>query len=321
MAEQALSPEEMKALMDDGAAPKRTGQVVDYDFAHPTRLTREQSRALKRANEGAAAAMASDLLAMLRAPVPLALSGISEVGFAGLRSSLPSPTVIHVVAVPPLAERGLLVIEAKLAFGLIDRLLGGPGKPPAQLRGLTPLERGLLEGVVRKLLERLASAWKEIVAFTPAVESLAMEPAEVDAIPSGETLVCATFAAPAEGDFAGGEMQFCLPYVAIEPALARLGKPVRFAAAKVQPTPDQRKAIDLVLGKATLEVRIELGTATLTIGEILAMAPGDVIVLDQGLKDLMPGTIGGKQRLMGKPGRIGRKLGVVVERVMPIAKK
>jgi flagellar motor switch protein FliM len=317
MAEQALSQEELKALLDDENAPKRTHQVLDYDFAHPTRLTREQNKALTRAQQAAATAIAADLCAAVRSPLQATSSGISEIGFAGLRASLPNPTVLYVLSAPPLPERGLLVVEPKIAFALVDRLLGGPGKAPSPLRPLTALERGLLDQLVKKALERIAAAWKDIAAFTPAVESLAMDPAEVDAIPSGETLVCAGVSITGEGEFAGGEIKFCLPYIALEPSLARLGRPTRFAATKSAPTVDQRKQIDLVLGKARLEVRVELGTATLTIGEILAMAPGDVIVLDQGPKDLMPGAIGGKRRFLGRSGRLGKKLAVLVEKVLP----
>src|SRR5689334_13465654 len=98
MADQTLSQEELKALLDDENAPKRgPHQVVDYDFAHPTRLTRDQNRALLRVCQTGATAIAADLCAAVRAQLQVASSGISEIGFAGLRSSLPNPSVLYVL--------------------------------------------------------------------------------------------------------------------------------------------------------------------------------------------------------------------------------
>jgi flagellar motor switch protein FliM len=49
----------------------------------------------------------------------------------------------------------------------------------------------------------------------------------------------------------------------------------------------------------------------------MRLAPGDVLVLDQRTDDQVRGYIEGRLRAVGRPGRIGKKAGFLVEQVVP----
>jgi flagellar motor switch protein FliM len=106
--------------------------------------------------------------------------------------------------------------------------------------------------------------------------------------------------------------------VALEEALVKLGKPRRFSAPRRPQTSDQRQRIGRSLGRADLPVVVTVGTTTLRLSEILALAVGDILVLDQGQSDPVSGSIEGRLRLLGKPGRVGRRLAMVVQQTLPL---
>lgn len=210
-------------------------------------------------------------------------------------------------------------MEMKLAFSLIDRMLGGPGRSPAKMRDLTKIERGLLDNLSRKFLEPLAAGWRALAAFTPALDAVEMDPQAVEDIPSAEALLVATLTIGG-GDMEGGDCCFCIPIVSLEGVLGRLERPVKFVATKRAQTPEQRKQIDQVLNQGTLDLEVVLGTTTLSIDEVMEVKPGDILVLDQGQHDLIEGRVSGRTRMHGRPGRLGKKLCLVVEKTLPAAK-
>ena len=96
-------------------------------------------------------------------------------------------------------------------------------------------------------------------------------------------------------------------------------KPLKFAVTRRTQTPDQRKHLDAVVGQARLPLVFTLGTTTLTIGEVLALAPGDVLVLDQQPGQPAIGRVAGAQRVLGRVGRVGNRLSVAVEKTLPVS--
>jgi flagellar motor switch protein FliM len=317
MGENVLSREELAALLDDGGKGKRERKVVDVDLTRPTRLGADQLRLLTRLHEGLAMRLAAALAPLLRVKLKVELVSLTEQSFSGLRGSLPQASACHLLGLAPLPERGLLILDPKLAAGLIDRMLGGPGSAPEKPKPLTALDRALLDNASRRVLGEWAAAWKETLAFTPAVEAFITEPPELEGIPSAEPLLVASFRLGGDG-FTGGECQLGMPLVDLEPALARMTKPVKFAATRRVQTAEQRKHLDSVVGAARLPLVVTLGTTTLTIGEVLALAPGDVLVLDQRQGQPAVGRVAGATRVLGRVGRVGAKLAIAVEKTLPV---
>jgi flagellar motor switch protein FliM len=220
----------------------------------------------------------------------------------------------------PLHERALATMDIKLAFSLIDRMLGGPGKPLDKTRALTTIEQSLLENVIRRFLDQLAAGWKELVTFNPVVDSREMDPQFVQVIPSSEMVLVATFSLTAPGEIEPGELCFCIPFISLEGMMSQLGNQFRFAAMRREQTPSQRKHLDHVVKVSALPVKVTLGTTTLTVGEVMAMQPGDVLVLDQPTDSQMIGSIAGTERLLGHAGVIGRHSAYSIDRVLPVGK-
>jgi flagellar motor switch protein FliM len=323
MADEILSAEELESLLasveDAGSGKrKREKRVLEYDFVRPNKLSGEQLRALQRLHESIAQNLTMALSTYLRINIEVNIVSLGELTFEVFRNSLPNPTVINVLSLPPLPERALCTMDMKLAFSLFDRMLGGPGKPLDKVRALTTIEQSLLDNVVKRFLDKVAGGWAELAVFKPEVEAREMDPQFVQVIPSSEMVLVATFSLAAPGELEPGEMCVCIPFISLDGVLTKLGNQFRFAAMKRDQTHDQRGYLRRVVERTGLPVEVILGDATVTLGELMALKPGDVLVLDQRPEDPARGYISGKLRFSGRAGRIGRKAGVLVERVLPV---
>jgi flagellar motor switch protein FliM len=325
MGNEILSSEELAALLpavaEVGAEKgKRKKNIVEYDFLRPNKISGEQLRSLQRMHETIAQTISMILSTYLRINVEVNIVTIGELSFEIFRNSLPNPTVINVLSLAPIQERGLATMDMNLAFSLIDRMLGGPGKPLERMRTLTIIEQSLLDNVIKRFTDQLAEGWKELVVFKPVVEAREMDPQFVQVIPSSEMVLVATFSLAAPGEIEPGEMRFCIPFISLEGKVSQLGNQFRFAAMKRNQSLGQRKYLERMVKQTTLEIACELGTSTVTIGEVMALQVGDVLVLDQRHDAEMAGRVAGLQRLMGRPGTIGKKIGYLVDRVIPAGK-
>jgi flagellar motor switch protein FliM len=225
--------------------------------------------------------------------------------------------MINVLSLAPVQDKGVATMDMKLAISLIDRMLGGPGKPLDKVRSLTTIEQSLLDNVIKRFLDQVSLGWRDLLSFDPVVESREMDPQFVQVIPSSEMVLVATFSITAPGELEPGELCFCLPFISLENTISKLGNQFRFAAMKRSQSAGQRRHLDRIIKQTTLEVTCELGTTELTIGEIMGLSVGDILVLDQSHDALLPGRVAGRERLLGRPGIIGRKAGYLVEEVHP----
>lgn len=322
MADEILSAEELDALLssvDESATGhgKREKRVLEYDFVRPNKLSGEQLRSLQRLHEAIAQSATMALSTYLRINLEVNIVSLGELTFEVFRNSLPNPTVINVLSLAPLPERALATMDMKLAFSLLDRMLGGPGKPLDKVRALTTIEQSLLDNVIRRFLEQLAIGWSELATFTPVVEAREMDPQFVQVIPSSEMVLVSTFAISAPGELEPGELCFCVPFISLDGILSRLSNQFRFASMHRDQTAAQATYIKRVVTDSKLTLQTVLGHTTLSLDEIMGLKTGDVMVLDERTNASVKGFIKDQLRVIGRPGKLGRKAAFLVDQVVP----
>jgi flagellar motor switch protein FliM len=322
MADEILSSEELDALLssvDESASGngRREKRVLEYDFVRPNKLSGEQLRSLQRLHEAIAQSATMALSTYLRINLEVNIVSLGELTFEVFRNSLPNPTVINVLSLDPLPERALATMDMKLAFSLLDRMLGGPGKPLDKVRALTTIEQSLLDNVIKRFLEQLANGWSELTRFTPVVEAREMDPQFVQVIPSSEMVLVSTFAISAPGELEPGELCFCVPFISLDGILSRLSNQFRFASMHREQTSDQATYLKRVVTDSTLTLQTVLGQTTLCLDEIMNLKVGDVMVLDERTNSATKGFIKDQLRIIGRPGKLGRKAALLVDRVVP----
>ena len=322
MGEEILSAEELDALLssvDDSGqgGRKREKRVLEYDFVRPNKLSGEQLRSLQRLHETISQNATMMLSSYLRINLEVNIVSLGELTFEVFRNSLPNPTVINVLSLAPLPERALATMDMKLAFSLLDRMLGGPGKTLDRVRALTTIEQSLLDNVIKRFLDKVAEGWGELVDFTPVVEAREMDPQFVQVIPSSEMVLVSTFSISAPGELEPGEICFAIPFISLDGVMSRLSNQFRFASMHRDQSSAQAGYLKQVVTSSPLPLTAQLGRTTISIDEIMALKTGDVLVLDERTNVQLKAFVRDQLRLLGRPGRLGKHAAFLVEQVVP----
>src|SRR3954469_1723153 len=107
----------------------RQARVQEIDFRRPTKFARKLVRRLEHAHESFCRTASSGLSAELRTSVELSVIGSEQLPYGTAMAEAQPDSMLAVLDVAPLETEVAMVVEMPLALRLVDRLLGGSGKP------------------------------------------------------------------------------------------------------------------------------------------------------------------------------------------------
>jgi flagellar motor switch protein FliM len=275
--------------------------VKVYDFRHPDRFSKDQTRALQMLHDHFARLLATSMSTFLRTIAEVRLVSVDQLSYNEFIRSIANPTCISLLKMNPLDGNGLVDISPGLSFTIVDRLLGGVGKDIKKNRELTEIEQTLLKKVVEGVCESLREAWRNVVPLEPELETMETNPQLfLQYYLPTEMVILLTFEVTI-GD-SSGATSFCIPYPTIEPIAQNLSSRSWFSASRKSMGDKSRKVLQSKLNSVDLELMVSLGKTQLTVRDILEMRVGDVIPLRTKVDSDVPVYVGGHQRYRGKPG-------------------
>jgi flagellar motor switch protein FliM len=291
------------------AASKR---IKLYDFRHPEKLSKEQLRGLQIIQQSVAGAMAANFSARLRAPVEARLSALERGIYEEYVTQIGHSSVVIIIDMSPLQGYAVTAFGLDVAFGIIDRLLGGKGKRNSRVlnRDLTDIEIALIRHIGMDIARSLVEPWMRVVELTPDVSELALGPQVMHAIPPSEFVITAWY----EVRFADqtGGISLCFPLTILEQILPKLTGQSIFENRPSRNQAEEARVRDEQLLPLSVLARAMLGDAKVDAADLAALAPGDVIVLDSLAADPLRVHIGNCERFAGFPGTKGRKMALQV---------
>src|SRR5919202_5388904 len=141
----------------------RQSRVQEIDFRRPTKFARELVRRLEHAHESFCRTASSALSAELRTSFELSVAGSEQLPYGTAMAETHPDALLAVLDVAPLETEVALIVEMPLALRLVDRLLGGGGKPrETSTDTLTDLEIVILRRAVTSLVEPLSATWLDL---------------------------------------------------------------------------------------------------------------------------------------------------------------
>lgn len=287
-------------------------RVKAYDFRHPEKLSKEQIRGLQIIQQGVAGAMAANFSGRLRAPVEARLSALERGIYEEYVNQIGTASVVIVMDMSPLQGYAVAAFGLDVAFGIIDRLLGGKGKRGARVmnRDLTDIEIALIRHIGMDIAHSLVEPWARVVDFTPDVSELALGPQVMHAIPPSEFVITAWY----EVRFAEqtGGISLCFPLTILEQILPKLTGQSLFDNRPSRNIHEDAKVQNEQLLPANVLLRAMLGEARVEATDLADLAPGDVIVLDHQVADPLRLFVGNCERFAGFAGTHGRKMALQV---------
>lgn len=287
-------------LTQEHSAVRRYAMADRYDFKQTEKFSQDQNKFLERIYSSFAEHGITLLAPLLQTRVDLDLQPIKPQAYQKYLNSLPDPTMLVVFKVDA-DTQGLLCIEYELAFGLIDRLMGGRGVKIDEYRHFTDLERAILQRPVARLLEAYGEAWRDVVSVRPVYSAMELNPLAVHIVPPSETMVIVTFhAAIAQSE---GAIEICLPFKHLKSIVPKASFDEFLMSRQTAATPSGLPPIVTKnLESAKVPISVEIGRAEVMFQDLLGLEVGDTIRLNTAIGDPLRIRVNDRTKFLGHPG-------------------
>jgi flagellar motor switch protein FliM len=293
---------------DGSVVPSPTqieSSAVPYDFRRPTKLSREHARVLQGAFETFASRLTTVLTSGLRQVCRAEAGEISQQSYDEYINGLPNPTIIVPVELAPLPGTATLQLTVPVAMTAIDHLLGGPGDGQP-VRPLTDIEAILFRGLLDQFMSMLRLSLEPIAPVQPQCGAIEYTPHFLQAASATDAMIVADFELVVGRESC--RMTLSIPLASLLPALEALRPPVTPVR---RPAPDGTRMLSALRG-AAVEVAVRFRPVSLDSARLLALAPGDLLVLDHPVEAPLSVETGGRRVVSAVAGRSGTRLAALV---------
>jgi len=284
-----------------------------FDFRHPVFLSSSEWRKIRMETAEYAESLAALLSTYLRLECGVQLAKIETAPFNDFTATLPNPTHITLFKLEPL--RGISVIDVRPAIGLamIDRLLGGPGKPAAPDRNLTDMEAALMDQVVQLALGEWCKQWRRFQELRAEILGHENNPRFLQSA-SGETVMLIVTLEARMGE-SSGQIQLALPYSAFEPILTEL---TGTAEPPPGPPPAQALKWNRNLDAVPLSLKARWPAFKMSARELLNLKPGEFLPLPPGGAEQIELRAGAAAKFTGRLGTRDEKWAVQISEISKV---
>lgn len=304
---ETLSQDEVSALLRglaDGDVPAEEtaaapGTTRDYDLFGEERIVARRFQALDLVRERLVRRLKASLATVLGTPPEVEAKPLEMLKFTTFRNRLETPANLHLFTMAPLRGQALVVVSSNLAYGLVDKVFGGPGRVPTNgaRRECSAIEMQTVQRVVTQTLGDFTEALAPLHPITCAFARSETNPISVAICsPTDQVLML-----PFQCDLGSGPalLGLAIPFAMLEPIRAKLGEP---EAAERGPDTTWLTVLQAAVRDTEVAMSVELGTAELTAREVLKLKVGDLITIETRADDPLGVSIEGIRLMTGVPG-------------------
>jgi flagellar motor switch protein FliM len=254
--------------------------IVSYDLTSQDRIIRGRLPQLEVIYEKFMRAFRVSLSSALRKIASITLTSTEFLKFGEFINTLPIPTCMSVLRFNNLRGSALMVIEAKLAYALVDSFFGGADRPYAKLDGkeFTPIELQIVKKVVELAIHDLEASWATIEKIGCSFQRTEINPQFVGIVPPTDVVIASTF--DVELEQASGTISIVIPYSTIEPIKQKLS-----TGFQVESDQTDKKLWTSIIKEQLLEtdidIKVNLGETEIKLQDLMGLKVGDIIPLTQ----------------------------------------
>jgi flagellar motor switch protein FliM len=284
MSGQVLSADAIAALVDaarEGRLPEETRpaprkrRMRPVDFTRPTKFTADQERRLKRAMEAFCRTASTRLSAELRVPFELEMIDTSQLTWRDAHMQVPGGSIDAIAEARPIGTKLLLASELGLVLGAIELLLGGVEGKGVSERRLTDIDWALARHFFDRILAQLSLIWADMGNVELSLDGLDLHMETAQLVSVSEPTLSITMEARLDGG--SSTMALLLPWTSVAPVVEAFAGRDDAAANRGEA---EARSVRRAVGGVNVTVRAEVASREMTIEELLALQPGDVLRLN-----------------------------------------
>lgn len=298
----------------DEMKEKDEKQVKNYDFARPTKFSKEHLRTLEIIFEHYGRLLSTNLPAYLRKAVQVEVMNSESVIYSEFSNALSNPVLLGVVNMEPLEGSIVMELSGNLAYSIVDRLLGGEGNPLDKIRDYSEIELVILERIFTICVNLLREPWQSVISITPRLERIETNSQFAQIISPSETIAIITINLKI-GEVEG-LMNVCLPFGVLESVMDKLNTKYWFSTMQDKDANSYGEAIESLISKAQIPIKAVLGRSTISVNDFVNLHVGDVIKLDKGIDDELDIFVGNIRKFVAMPGSTNDNYAVRVTQIL-----
>ncbi|MDR2759676.1 MAG: flagellar motor switch protein FliM [Spirochaetaceae bacterium] len=289
-----------------------TRKIKIYDFKRPDKFSKEQIRTVSIMHETFARLTTTSLSAQLRSMVHVHVASVDQLTYEEFIRSIPTPTTLAIINMDPLKGNAILEIDPAITFSIIERLFGGTAEgTKVPQHELTDIEQSVMEGIIVRILGNMREAWATVIDLRPRLGQIDTNPQFAQIVPPTEMVVLVTLETKV-GEVEG-MMNFCIPYLTIEPIIGKLSAQFWYSSVRRGTTTENLNVLKEKLATVDVNVVAEIGKIQIPVRDVLSLRMGDVIRLyNVRVGDTFSLNIGNKKKFLCRPGVIGKKMAVQI---------
>jgi flagellar motor switch protein FliM len=157
----------------------------------------------------------------------------------------------------------------------------------------------------------MREAWTQVIDLRPRLGQIETNPQFAQIVPPSEMVVLVTLETKVGEE--EGMMNFCIPYITIEPIISKLSSQFWFSSVRRSSTTQYMGVLKEKLSTVDMDVVAEIGSINLPVRDVLNLRVGDVVRLSNvRVGDPFTLSVGNKKKFLCQAGVIGKKVAVQV---------
>lgn len=289
-------------------------QVKNYDFARPSKFSKEHLRTLEIIFEHFGRLLATNLPAYLRKSVNVEVVNSEVVIYSEFSNALSNPVLLGVVEISPLKGNVIMEMASNLGFAIVDRLLGGYGSILERTRDFSEIELTILERIFTICVNLLQEPWQNVVKISPRLERIETNSQFAQIISPSETIAIITINLKIGN--VEGLMNLCLPYTTLEPVMDKLNTKYWFSTMQEKDDSIYEDAIESVISKSQIPIKALMGTSKISVSDFVNLQCGDIIKLDKKVDEELKIYVGNIEKFAALPGYSNDKYAVRITEII-----
>ena len=251
-------------------------KVKEYDFARPSKFSKEHLRTMEMIFEHYGRLLSTNLPVYLRKNVQVEVVNSEAVTYSEFSNALSNPVLLGIVNFAPL--KGNIILEMIVCVNL------------------------------------LREPWENVADIHPRLERIETNSQYAQIISPSEMIAIVTINLKI-GEVEG-LMNVCLPYLTLEDVIDKLNTKYWYSNLQNQDNTDYTESIETLIRRAQIPIKAVLGNSMISVNDFAMLQPGDIIRLDRKVEDELDIYVGNIRKFTALPGSSGDKYAVRVTSVI-----
>ena len=200
----------------------------------------------------------------------------------------------------PLDGNIIMEMSTELGFAIVDRMLGGGGKPLEKNREFTEIELTIIERIMVVCTNLLVEPWHTVQVLEPMLERIETNSQFAQFVTPNEMTSIVTMSIKI-GEVEG-LMNVCIPYAVLEPVIDKVNTKYWYSTSVATGDGTYRDYLEESLQRAQIPVRAIMGRSAISVNDFIHLQPGDIIKVNTRLEDELDVYVGNIKKFSAIPG-------------------